>query len=248
MNFTEHLEKIPFFLSLFLPVIIFFLFGLFLAWMGFRGDHKRFKKAVEENDHLAADLTRALAPEKDMSQTLLGRIERQKAEWSAAIKSAQDELLTEQCRTRDLSNQLAATHSKSNSSAATPDIDLQKAIAQKDADIANLQAEIERLSSSASASPAPIQSSLDLAAEDPPQKIDAKYGLIFDTRPSQIDDLKKIKGLGKAIEDKLHALGIYRFSQITAWTPAQTHAIEKHLGLNNRIKRDKWAIQAGRLS
>ncbi len=121
MSLAEHLQKIPYLLSLFLPIIIFFIFGLWLARMQFKRDHKRLKKAVEENDHLAADLTRALAPEKDMSKSLLGRIEEQKAAWASAIKKAEDELFTEQCRTRDLRNQLAQYETGANSDFASSD-------------------------------------------------------------------------------------------------------------------------------
>jgi alpha-tubulin suppressor-like RCC1 family protein/predicted flap endonuclease-1-like 5' DNA nuclease len=62
---------------------------------------------------------------------------------------------------------------------------------------------------------------------------------------SQKDDLKKIKGVGPFIEDKLNALGIYTFSQVgnmTAEIEEQVNvAIEFFPG---RIRRDEWAKQA----
>ena len=59
------------------------------------------------------------------------------------------------------------------------------------------------------------------------------------------DDLQRIKGIGPFIEEKLHALGIYTFLQISRMTPKIEHdinvAIEFFIG---RIRRDKWVMQA----
>jgi predicted flap endonuclease-1-like 5' DNA nuclease len=62
------------------------------------------------------------------------------------------------------------------------------------------------------------------------------------------DDLKIIVGIGPFIEEKLHALGIYTFEQISKFTDADveqvTEAIEFFPG---RIQRDHWISQAAEL-
>lgn len=59
------------------------------------------------------------------------------------------------------------------------------------------------------------------------------------------DDLKIIVGIGPFIEEKLHALGIYTFEQVSKFTEADveqvTEAIEFFPG---RIQRDHWISQA----
>ncbi len=62
---------------------------------------------------------------------------------------------------------------------------------------------------------------------------------------SEQDDLQRIKGVGPFIEEKLHALGIYTFLQISKMTPKIEDdvniAIEFFIG---RIRRDQWRKQA----
>lgn len=58
------------------------------------------------------------------------------------------------------------------------------------------------------------------------------------------DDLKKIKGVGKVIEGKLHDHGITRFAQIAAWTKADVEAFNKKLSFSGRIEREEWIAQA----
>jgi len=142
---AEHLQKIPYLLSLFLPVAIFFTFGLWLARRKYQSDHKRLNRAVEENDHLAADITRALAPEKDVSKSLFGRLEMQRDHWAAEIKRAQDDLFTERCRTRDLRNQL---DQQQGTSLPVPDPDKDRQIQALVDSNNSLEQEIKGLTSS----------------------------------------------------------------------------------------------------
>jgi len=62
------------------------------------------------------------------------------------------------------------------------------------------------------------------------------------------DDLKMISGIGPFIEERLHALDIYTFSQISKFTPQDidtiNYAIEYFSG---RIERDEWVEQAQEL-
>jgi len=62
------------------------------------------------------------------------------------------------------------------------------------------------------------------------------------------DDLKKIKGIGKAIEGKLAALGITRFAQIAGWDRADVERVDGELAFKGRIDREEWIAQARKLA
>ena len=67
-------------------------------------------------------------------------------------------------------------------------------------------------------------------------------------RPERPDDLKLISGVGPRLEEKLHALGIYRFEQIAAWTAEEIAWVDSHLNFRGRILRDDWKRQAEALA
>ncbi len=64
---------------------------------------------------------------------------------------------------------------------------------------------------------------------------------------NKIDDLKKIKGIGKVIEKQLNALGIYNFEQIASLKDSEINKIDNSLSFKGRIKREKWVEQAKEL-
>jgi len=63
--------------------------------------------------------------------------------------------------------------------------------------------------------------------------------------PSQKDDLKRIKGVGPFIEDKLNAIGIYTFEQISRFSSEDIQTITELISFfPGRIERDDWKGQA----
>jgi large subunit ribosomal protein L21 len=62
------------------------------------------------------------------------------------------------------------------------------------------------------------------------------------------DDLKKLSGVGPALEKKLHAAGVTTFAQIAAWTDADVAAIDEQLSFKGRIEREGWIAQAKELA
>ncbi len=59
------------------------------------------------------------------------------------------------------------------------------------------------------------------------------------------DDLKQINGIGPALEDLCHNLGVWHFHQIAAWTPAEVAWVDANLeGFKGRVTRDDWVGQA----
>ena len=64
-------------------------------------------------------------------------------------------------------------------------------------------------------------------------------------KASDKDDLKKLKGIGPFIEEKLNALGIYTFLQISKMTPEIEEQVNVAIEFfRGRVRRDKWAQQA----
>ncbi len=59
------------------------------------------------------------------------------------------------------------------------------------------------------------------------------------------DDLKRIRGIGPALEKTLHEAGVVRVSQIAAWDQAQIDDMAARLGrMGGRIRSDDWVGQA----
>lgn len=75
-------------------------------------------------------------------------------------------------------------------------------------------------------------------------KQDPVYGIIYTSAPDDLDDLKRIKGVAKVLEGKLHGIGVYRFKQVAVWTDAACQEFSKLLTFKNRIYTDNWLAQA----
>ena len=58
------------------------------------------------------------------------------------------------------------------------------------------------------------------------------------------DDLKKLSGVGPALEKKLLEAGITSFAQVAAWTDADVAEIDEKLSFKGRIEREGWIAQA----
>lgn len=77
-------------------------------------------------------------------------------------------------------------------------------------------------------------------AEDKPETVEVADG--------EEDDLKRIKGIGPVNENALNELGIFKFSQIAAWTPANVDWVEDFMSFPGRIEREDWIAQAAKLA
>lgn len=65
---------------------------------------------------------------------------------------------------------------------------------------------------------------------------------------SGADDLKKITGLGPAMEKKLNAAGITSYAQMAALSAEDIARVEEETGLKGRFERDNWIEQAKTLA
>lgn len=89
--------------------------------------------------------------------------------------------------------------------------------------------------------PAPTKEGAVASAESPANE---DLGLVYESAPEEVDDLKKISGVGPALEAKLNGFGIYTFQQIADWTPENIVAFDNLLSFKGRIERDNWLEQA----
>ncbi|KGB82224.1 MAG: 50S ribosomal protein L21 [Pseudomonadota bacterium] len=62
------------------------------------------------------------------------------------------------------------------------------------------------------------------------------------------DDLKKLSGVGPALEKKLHEAGVTTFAQIAAWSDEDVAAMDEKLSFKGRIEREGWIAQAKELA
>jgi predicted flap endonuclease-1-like 5' DNA nuclease len=60
----------------------------------------------------------------------------------------------------------------------------------------------------------------------------------------QVDDLKRVRGIGVLIEKKLNSLGITTYEQVANWTGADIDRISQILDFKGRIERENWVEQA----
>lgn len=85
-------------------------------------------------------------------------------------------------------------------------------------------------------------------AEPAPAEADSPALRFLDAPNGEPDDLKKISGVGPKLEEKLHNLGIYHFSQIAEFTEDEIARIDEVLNFKGRIERDNWRDQAAALA
>ena len=67
-------------------------------------------------------------------------------------------------------------------------------------------------------------------------------------REGNADDLTHIIGVLPVIETALNKLGVYHYDQIAAWSAETVAWVENHLGLDGRIQRELWRLQARELA
>jgi predicted flap endonuclease-1-like 5' DNA nuclease len=59
-----------------------------------------------------------------------------------------------------------------------------------------------------------------------------------------VDDLKRIRGIGVLIERRLNSLGVTSYEQVANWTGADIERISRTLDFKGRIERENWIEQA----
>jgi predicted flap endonuclease-1-like 5' DNA nuclease len=67
-------------------------------------------------------------------------------------------------------------------------------------------------------------------------------------RGGKADDLKRIRGIGKQNEGRLHGLGIWHFDQVSKWSADEALWVGSYLAFPGRIEREEWIRQASVLA
>jgi len=68
-----------------------------------------------------------------------------------------------------------------------------------------------------------------------------------ETSVSAQDDLMRIRGITRSLNERLTTLGVTRFKQIAEWTNEDRQAMSAQLGLDREISRQNWIAQAALL-
>ena len=58
------------------------------------------------------------------------------------------------------------------------------------------------------------------------------------------DDLTRIKGIGRKIQERLNALGIRTLAQLAALTPEEIARVDAAIEFPGRVERERWVEQA----
>lgn len=117
---------------------------------------------------------------------------------------------------------------------ARADAEAAAARAKSEADAAAAQAASAASAAAATAAPAAEETGEGTR----PEALDGPRG-------GTADDLKRIKGVGPAMEKLCNSLGFYHFDQIAAWTPDEVRWVDQNLeGFKGRVTRDTWVDQA----
>ena len=120
--------------------------------------------------------------------------------------------------------------------------ELEDQLEQKNEMLANLESQVVELTESE-----PEFEEPGLLFDKELMEIDENLGALYTTQIANPDNLQRIKGIGKVIEDKLHGFGVYTFDQIAAWNQKNIDAFSERLDFKGRIEREQWIEQAQRL-
>jgi len=113
----------------------------------------------------------------------------------------------------------------------------------------------ENRASVASEEPSPIPHVADVAAlrsvrsealigSDAPVSSEENIFRLPAATGSDVDDLKRIRGIGVLIEKKLNAMGVRTYEQIANWTAGDVNRVSDTLDFKGRIERESWIEQA----
>lgn len=93
-----------------------------------------------------------------------------------------------------------------------------------------------------------IEATKAVAAAMPKEEVAGDKPEVVEVAKGEEDDLKRIKGIGPVNERALNELGIFKFTQIAAWTPSNVEWVEGSLSFPGRIGREDWISQAKALA
>ncbi|WP_206365397.1 hypothetical protein [Siculibacillus lacustris] len=116
------------------------------------------------------------------------------------------------------------------------------------ADVADVALPVVHVPPPAAEIPPPPVAAADLARAAEADAVGTRPSGLVAPLAGSADDLKRIKGIGPQNEARLHALGVWHFHQIAAWTPENIRWAGSFLAFVGRIEREDWVGQARRFA
>ncbi|MGV8955414.1 MAG: hypothetical protein ACOH2M_30245 [Cypionkella sp.] len=151
-------------------------------------------------------------------------------ELAAALATAERNAAAAEARAKEAEARAIAAEARSRASA-----DAAAAQAKSDAAAATISAAISTNTAPMAAMAPPVVMASEAAK---PKGLTAARGGVP-------DDLKRIKGIGPALEKLCNSLGFYHFDQLANWTAAEISWVDDNLeGFKGRVTRDDWVAQA----
>ena len=83
-----------------------------------------------------------------------------------------------------------------------------------------------------------------LVSPDVPAGVEENIFRLPAASGTDVDDLKRIRGIGVLIEKKLNAMGVRTYEQIANWTAGDVSRVSDSLDFKGRIERESWIEQA----
>jgi len=115
---------------------------------------------------------------------------------------------------------------------------LARQLKDRDDRIEILQSELELIQSDSMSTSRATPTDIALTASEP-------IGAHYPPMPDQVDNLKRIRGIGPVLERMLNRLGIYQYRQIAAWSAEDVLYFDEQLkDFRGRIERDDWIRNA----
>lgn len=115
---------------------------------------------------------------------------------------------------------------------------LARQLEDRDNRIATLRSELELIHSDSMSTGSVTPTDIALTASEP-------IGAHYPPMPDQVDNLKRIRGIGPVLERMLNRLGIYQYRQIAAWSAVDVLYFDEQLkDFRGRIERDDWIRNA----
>lgn len=258
----EFLEKILYLLSLFAPIGLFFSFGLCIAWWVWYRHADALQVAYANNLELSEQVEAGREDERDLSARALALLSSEKSKWGVALRDRGSEFDRLREDLEQSEKQLASV--EGDLEARTAELEqLRGELKSQQEMTLKLESEIggakqeglgfggdlagrEDELKEADRLGVIAADTSDLDADFAGEKVrqDEKLGLVFIEKPALVDDLKRIKGVAKVLEKRLHEFGVYRFKQISMWDEAQIAEFSDRLSFPDRIKRDNWQQQS----
>ena len=191
------------------------------------------ERQVTQREARIAELEELLAEQK----AVLKIAQHDKSSQASKLRQYEKDLANCRQRVRPLQHQLGEQEHRLSG--------LQIQVDKRDKIIIELREELrnyERLRTTSISPPIPskIIRSQEERQSTPPK--------LFTSTPVQVDDLKRIQGVGPKLERMLNDLGIYQFKQISEFNAQDEQWVDDHLtAFKGRISRDNWVAQSRKL-